>query len=192
MKVAKKIWIGIAVLSALVVCSSTVLAAFTELAVPLYTQQKSNWCWAAAAEMAGKFKYSSSTVTQADIVAKIKGDSSLNKPGKTSETAESIEYVTGGYYGASHTILSRWGFDKVKTSIDNSYPVVPLVNDGNTGHYYVIVGYNPTDDSIAVNNPGDGQRYECTWADFDAGNTSNGWRDSRPHKYTVYFDNWNK
>lgn len=192
MKVAKKIWGGIAVLSAFMVCSSTVLAAFTELAVPLYKQQKSNWCWAAAAEMAGKFKYSSSTVTQADIVAKIKGNSTVNEAGSTSETAKSIEYVTGGYYGASSTILFRWGWDKVKTSIDNNYPVVPLVNDGSSGHYYVIVGYNSTDASIAVNDPWDGQRYECTWADFDAGDTSNGWKESRPHKYTVYYDNWNK
>lgn len=190
MKVAKKIWGGIVVLAALMVCYSTALAAFTELAVPRYKQQKSNWCWAAAAEMAGKFKYSSSTVTQADIVTEIKGSSTVNDAGSISETAESIEYVTNDYYGASSTNLFRWGWNKVKTSIGNNYPVVPLVNDGNTGHYYVIVGYNSADSSIAVNDPWDGQRYECTWADFDAGDTSNGWKDSRPHVYTVYYDNW--
>lgn len=44
-------------------------AAMTELVVSKIQQTKSNWCWAAAAEMAGKYKYSSSTRTQSDVVA---------------------------------------------------------------------------------------------------------------------------
>ena len=40
---------------------------------------------------------------------------------------------------------------------------------------------------IALNDPWDGTRYTCTWSDFDSGNWSH---DSRPHKFTVYFDDY--
>ena len=75
----------------------------------------------------------------------------------------------------------------MKTSIDNGYPVIPLVNDGNSGHYYVIRGYDPDTEEIAVNDPWDGSRKVVTWSNFDSGN----WSESRPHKYTVYFDDYN-
>ena len=165
-----------------------VQAAMTELVVTKIQQSKSNWCWAAAAEMAGKYKYSSSTRTQSDVVAKIKGSADVNEAGSIYETAESTEYVTYDNYGLSATLpFFRWNFTKVKTSINNGYPVIPLVNDGNTGHYYVIRGYDPVTDEIAVNDPWDGSRKVVTWSNFDSGN----WSDSRPHKYTVYFDDYN-
>lgn len=161
-------------------------AAMTELVVTKIQQTKSNWCWAAAAEMAGKYKYSTSTRTQSDVVAKIKGDSTINEPGSIYETANSTEYVTYDNYGVSTTLLFPWDFSKVKESIDNGYPVIPLVNDGTTGHYYVIRGYDPDTEEIAVNDPWDGERKVVTWSNFDSGN----WSDSRPHKYTVYFDDY--
>lgn len=162
-------------------------AAMTELVVTKIQQSKSNWCWAAAAEMAGKYKYSSSTRTQTDVVTKIKGSATVNEPGSIYETANSTEYVTYDNYGLSATLpLFRWNFSKVKTSIDNGYPVIPLVNDGNTGHYYVIRGYDPDTEEIAVNDPWDGSRKVVTWSNFDSGN----WSESRPHKYTVYFDDY--
>jgi hypothetical protein len=52
------------------------------------------------------------------------------------------------------------------TSIDNGYPVIPLVNDGSSGHYYVIRGYDASTDRIAVNDPWDGTRYTCVWSEF--------------------------
>ena len=161
-------------------------AAMTELVVPRIQQVKSNWCWAAAAEMAGKYKYSSSTRTQSNIVAYIKGSSTNNDTGSIFETANATEYVTYNNYGLSATWFIRWDFSKVKTSIDNGYPVIPLVNDGNSGHYYVIRGYDSQTGEIAVNDPWDGSRKVVTWSNFDSGN----WSESRPHKYTVYFDGY--
>ena len=45
----------------------------------------------------------------------------------------------------------------------------------------------PKNKKIALNDPWDGTRYTCTWSDFDSGNWS---LDSRPHKFTVYFDDY--
>ncbi len=164
----------------------TSYASMTELVVPEIMQSKDQWCWAAAAEMAGKYKYSSSSRTQDDIVAYIKGSSSINKPGSIFETADSIEYVTYDNYDVTSTWFSSWSFSKVKTSIDNGYPVVPLVNDGNSGHFYVIRGYDDSTDEIALNDPWDGSRKVVKWNDFDSGD----WSDSRPHKHTVYFSDY--
>jgi len=162
-------------------------AAMTELVVPKIQQAKSQWCWAAAAEMAGKYKYSSSTRTQWDVVEAIKGDDTINEPGDIYETANATEFVTYDNYGVSATIIFfPWNFSKVKKSIDNGYPVIPLVNNGTTGHYYVIRGYDPDTEEIAVNDPWDGERKIVSWSNFDSGN----WSDSRPHKYTVYFDDY--
>ncbi|HBT86335.1 MAG TPA: hypothetical protein DEB12_10580 [Porphyromonadaceae bacterium] len=82
------------------------------------------------------------------------------------ETADATEYVTNDTYGLSATLLIKWNWNKVMTSIDNGYPVIPLVNDGSSGHYYVIRGYDASTDRIAVNDPWDGTRYTCVWSEF--------------------------
>lgn len=169
---------------------STAYAAYAELSVPRYQQEKSSWCWAAAARMAADYVYGGTIPSQTQIVTYIKG-SAVNEAGSISETAASIEYATGGTKSASYTSAgSPWTYQKVKTSIDNLRPVVPLVNDGTSGHYYVICGYEASTMRIAVINPGNATRYTCSWEDFCAGDTESGWRDSRPHRYTVFFSDW--
>ena len=182
-KIVSLLMIGI-----LVACfSMTAFASFEELNVPKYTQEKSMWCWAAAAQMAGKYKYSTSDATQTDIVTYVKG-SAVNNEGSIFETANATEYVTNNTYGLSTAWISKWGWDKVKTSIDNGYPVIALVDGGGSGHYYVIRGYDASTNKIALNDPWDGERKTCSWDDFNDGS----WGDeSRPYKYTVYFDNYN-
>ena len=155
----------------------------TTLPVPIYQQEKTNWCWAAAARMAGVYKYWTTSVTQSEIVGFIKGSSNINEPGDIFETAESITYVTKGLYSA--LTAGQWPMSNIEHSIDNDYPVVPLVNDGNTGHYYVICGYNSS--KIVLNDPWTGTQKTCNWSDFAKGNTSSGWSDNRPYVYTVHF-----
>jgi len=163
-------------------------AAMTELVVTKITQAKTNWCWAAAAEMAGKYKYSSSTRTQTDAVIYKKGSSSVNEVGDVYETEDATEYITYDNYGLSATLpFFPWSFNKVKSSIDKGYPVIALVRGGGTGHYYVIRGYDGSTNEIALNDPWDGTRKVVTWSDFDSGN----WTDSRPYTWTVYFNNAN-
>ena len=182
----KKLGIMIIVLILTSYMSIPTFAAFKELNVPNYKQEKSQWCWATAAQMAGRYKYSVSSLSQTDIVKHVKG-SDANETGTIWETENATEYVTNNTCELSATFFIRWNWDKIKTSIDNGYPVIPLVRNLSTGHYYVIRGYDEKNKKIAVNDPWDGTRYTCTWSDFDSGNWSH---DSRPHKFTVYFDDY--
>lgn len=183
--------IMIAVMVVLVVMCNlniTAFAAFEELNVPQYTQENTNWCWVAAAQMAGKYKYSASTRTQTQIVEYITGSSTMNDPGTIWQTANATEYVTNNTYNLSAALLSTWSWEKIKTSIDNGYPVIALVRSNGSGHYYVIRGYDPTTNKIAVNDPADGTRYTCAWEEFCEGTWNH---ESRAYHSTVYFSDYN-
>ncbi len=171
----------------LLIC--TACAAYTELRVPRYQQEQSKWCWVAAAKMAGDFVYTP-TYTQSEIVEYIKG-SVVNETGSISETAESMELATGWVQHANYTSQGNpWTFQNFMLSIRNQRPVVPLVNDGLTGHYYVVCGYEESTERVALIDPGTATRYTCSWDDFNDGDTSSGWIDNRPHVYTCYFSDW--
>lgn len=171
----------------LLIC--TVSAAYTELNVSRFRQERSLWCWAAAARMAADYLYSP-IPTQSEIVEYIKG-SVVNDTGSIAETARSMEFATSWVKHASYTSSGNpWTFQHVTISIDNHRPIVPLVNDGNSGHYYVICGYEASTGRIALIDPGNATRYTCTWDDFNDGDTSGGWKESRPHVYTCFFTDW--
>lgn len=157
--------------------------------VPRYRQEKSMWCWATAAKMAGDFVYSP-TFSQSEIVEHVKGEI-VNEAGTISETAEAMELATSWVKHASYTAKGKpWSFQNFMLSIDNQRPVVPLVNDGTSGHYYTVCGYDKSRERLALINPGDGARYTCAWEDFNSGDKSSGWIDDRPHRYTCYFTDW--
>ena len=69
------------------------------------TQLKSNWCWAACALMAGRFKVPSTMINQNSIVQYIKGSSTNNDAGSIYETESATEYVTNNTYALSSTII---------------------------------------------------------------------------------------
>lgn len=169
------------------VSAESVSAAIKELAVPIYQQENSNWCWAAAARMFGKYKYPASTRNQAQIVAYIKGNSSVNEPADILEMVRAAEYVTNNTMECSTTLLFNWGWSDIKVSIDNNYPAIALVNGGGSGHYYVIRGYDPVTKEIVVNDPGRGRRFVVQWEDFRDGCWD---YDTRPYKYTIYYDSY--
>lgn len=169
------------------VCTAN--AAFKELQVSRYAQEKGNWCWAAAARMAASYLYSS-VPSQSNIVKYVKG-SVVDQPASTTETAKALMFATGNRRQTGSTQQGNpWTFQHVKTSIDNHRPLIPLVNASGSGHYYTICGYDGATSKIALIDPGDAKRKTCSWSDFSAGNTSNGWGEPRPHKYTVYFSDW--
>lgn len=182
-----------ALLSTIVLVSllvATAYASYSELHVSRYKQEQRNWCWAACARMAADYVCGFTIPSQAEIVLHIK-KSLVDKTGTISETANAITYATSGVKQASYTSQGNpWTFQNVIKSIDNLRPVVPLVNDGSSGHYYVICGYEASTGRITVIDPGDAGRYTCSWNDFQNGNTASGWRDSRPHAYTVFFSDW--
>ena len=162
-------------------------AAIKELDVPIYAQEKSKWCWAAAARMAGKYKYPNSTRNQGQIVAYIKGNSGVNEEASIFETVKATEYVTNNTIELSTTLLFNWSWSDIKVSIDNNYPAIALVNKDGSGHYYVIRGYDSVTKEIVVNDPWLGRRYVVSWEEFKNG----GWNDeTRPYKYTVYFESY--
>lgn len=186
----RKTLIGILLIST-ILCNTnfTSFAAWDVLPnFPHYYQQKSNWCWAAAALMAGEYKYSASTATQPKIVAHVKGNSTINETASIFETVDATEYVTNDTIELSTTLTSPWSFSQVKTSIEHGFPVIPLAVKGLVnGHFYVIIGCNSSTNQIKLIDPLNGIAYTCNWSDFNNGTWS---RDSRPHSFTVYFDEY--
>lgn len=169
------------------VSTQTAFAAIKELGVPIYTQEKSQWCWAAAARMAGKYRYPSSTVNQGQIVAHVKGSSAVNEAASIFEIVDAAEYVTNDTMEFSTTLLFNWDWSDIMVSINNNYPAIALVYGDGNGHYYVIRGYDSTANTVIVNDPWYGKRFVVPWEDFKAG----GWNDeTRPYKYTIYFESY--
>ncbi len=132
-------------------------------------QEMDNWCWAAAAQMAGKYKVPSSTVSQADIVRGYYGVV-VNVGGTFSGVAGGIHIITGGTYPS---IKDKLSFSEMKKEIvDDSDPFVIYVNWSDSfliqllklrGHYMVVRGVNTDTDSVNIIDP---------WPDSEARNLS--------------------
>lgn len=155
--------------------------AATTLRISFVKQEKTNWCWAATALMTGKCVYPSAVANQTQIVGYVKG-SPVNEPATVDETANGTWYVTNEQIGFSG-MRSSLSFSKIKDYINKSRPIQPLVNDGNSGHYYVIYGYNETSSGnyLYIVDPWDGYGKYVLYSNFLNGT----WNDSRPWKYSV-------
>ena len=116
------------------------------LDVPHIRQEKSQWCWAACAQMMVQYYDPDSTVTQEQMV-RFAHNNVLNKDGSTNDIKNIIE----GYTDASITIDSAdvFGLDDyaLRQKLDSGKPVIYLIrrfriNDNKwTGHFRVIYGY---------------------------------------------------
>jgi len=160
-----------------ILLSNTIAAyAITTLSVPFIKQEKPNWCWAATAQMTGKYMYPSSTRTQTQIVTHVKG-SAVDLGASTSETATATKYATHGTINFA-AASPAFSFATVKSYINAGIPIQPLVNANNSGHYYVIRGYNETSSGnyLYITDPGDGYGKYVLYNDFLNGN----WSDTRP------------
>lgn len=148
----------------------------TSVHIVFVKQEKTNWCWAATAQMTGKCVYPSSNVTQTQIVVHVKGED-VNKPANPNETADGTMYATNDTTSFSGE-LGAMSFRSVKNCINKGRPVQPLVNNGVTGHYYVIYGYNEASngDYLYIADPWDGYGKYVSYLDFVNGT----WSDTRP------------
>ena len=186
----KKIKRYIAVLLAMtVIPCNNAFGAYRELDVPIYQQEKSNWCWVASGKMAGNFLCPHVSVSQSQLVFNIKG-SDVNETGSIWEAARAMEMSTHPTKTASVMSTGYFSWIDTKTSIYNGYPLLARVADSllsSNGHFYVIKAYDPTTGYIKVIDPLHGQELECGWGAFLSGN----WIETRPYQNTVYFDDWN-
>jgi hypothetical protein len=125
------------------------LAASVTLSVARVEQAKDNWCWAASAEMIGKYKFSTATKTQWDVVTDRKGAGYPDVTGDASDVSAGISLVTNNNYSASYG--STRTFAKHKEYIDDGNPLACRMgwlnasgNLNGNGHYLVVSAYEST------------------------------------------------
>lgn len=179
----------------LVVCIVlTVVLAFTvsvfayssevhHILVTPVVQAKTNWCWAACAEMAGKYMYSVSNRSQYDVVNYIKGtpgDLYPDVAGSIAETATGANYITYSNHSFS-SIGMPFSFDAAHAALGNHHPVLAgCAHFTGTGHMVTIYNTVKVIDAgvtytyVNYYDPADGNGYVCTYSDFCDG-TYNGY-----------------
>ena len=149
-------------------------------------QARSNWCWAACAEMSAKNVYPATSRTQYSVVTYIKGKSTINKTGTLSEQATGSKYAAFDKknYGSTS---SRWTFSKIAQSLSKGYAVqaggghYSETGTRNGGHMVVIYGTVFVDNNSCTNyyisyaDPWDKTTHSCTYDAFCDG-TYNGRR----------------
>ncbi len=138
-------------------------------------QAKTLWCWAACAEMAGKYMYSSSNRSQYDVVNYLKGTPSdlyPNVAGSISETATGASYITYNNHSFS-SIGLPFSFDALHAALGNHQPVLAgctYLSGG--GHMVTIyrtvkaIDGGVTYTYVSYYDPANGNGYVCTYSDF--------------------------
>lgn len=181
MTIVKKCISITAIVVLLFVSIPTIHAVEKTLNVTPAQQEKTKWCWAATAQMTGKFVYPSSTATQTQIVIHVKG-SNINSGATIYETANGTMYATNDTITFA-AALAPFEFELVKEYIDANLPIQPLVHktysDGTkSGHYYVIRGYSKTTYSsyLYLIDPWDGSGKFVSYDNFLNGT----WSETRP------------
>ena len=153
-------------------------ADYTELNISPVKQEKSNWCWVAAGQMAGSYINPSVHRSQSEICSHVSTGSYL-------EAASAMAYAAGNSRRAGGSLV-RWSWSKVIEAINKGYPVVLLASDNLIdGHFYLMRGYEPLKKYAALNDPATGNRQVCNWSDFNAGRWA---YDSRRYAATCYFE----
>jgi hypothetical protein len=155
--------------------SNSVHAYTTELSINVVKQAKTNWCWAATAEMAGGRIYGNSNRTQTDVVSHVKGSSLPNNAGTLAEGKDGSEYMcydsslfTFKYSNTPFTIT------QIRTAINSAYPIQASIGyySGSTrtgGHRVVICGVDSSESRLQYINPWDGTSHWVTLATFKTG-----------------------
>lgn len=137
---------SIVILTLLFVFLTSVIsnAATVTLSVQSVPQQTQAWCWAASAEMLGKFATPSSTRTQQNAVINLYGYLNENGGATSSQELNAINYVA---MSNKYSLLNYWlyQFNDMKSYINDGYPVgVMLEKTSGGAHFQVISGYNDT------------------------------------------------
>lgn len=164
--------------------SVAAFADYTELNISPVKQEKSNWCWVAAGQMAGSYINPSVHKSQSEICSYIKGNTN-DSTGSYLEAASAMAYAAGNSRRAGGSLV-RWNWSRVIESINKGYPLVLLASDNLIdGHFYLMRGYEPLKQYAALNDPATGNRQVCNWSDFNAGRWA---YDSRRYAATCYFE----
>lgn len=121
--------IRIIISSLLIICVISVPAYALSTSNPLtmtkYSQQYSHWCWAACAQMVGK--YFGTSYTQSQIVKQIKG-STVDDGATDRELTLALQYTTNSK-GYSVALFGVPTFATIKTNIvNNHFPVVAKIS----------------------------------------------------------------
>ncbi|MGN1031134.1 MAG: papain-like cysteine protease family protein [Butyricicoccaceae bacterium] len=124
-----------------------VYAASKTLGMTRYEQEKSNWCWAASAQMVGKYVYGTK-MSQSNICTYVKGEV-VNTTATISQVATALYYTTRKGTASSNSYFS---LSTSQTHINNSKPFIARLgwNSGG-GHAVAIYGYN--DSTLYVADP---------------------------------------
>lgn len=160
------------------------------LRMPPSIQQKSNWCWAACAEMVAEYRRPNSR-NQSAIVSYIKG-SDVNEFGSIDELARGARYATYNEINFFGVDLYQ-SYDVLRTQLSEYRPMAfgfgKYENNLRTGgHAMVCLGYvkvgSVSDNKIFIYNVQDGQYYWFTYFEL-----LNGTREHWEHwvyESTVY------
>lgn len=140
-------------------------------------QAKSNWCWAACAEMCGKTISPSSKLTQSDVVKYIKGDT-VNESGKILECTNGCTYVA---LSKKKFIFGYIDFSVIsnRTSRKEALVAYGEATLGSVGHAFLIRGsqFIDNDEGTQYNidyiNPSNGNNYHCSYESFCNGSYNN-------------------
>lgn len=121
--------------------------------VPFYQQEKSNWCWAACAQMVAKgYGY---TATQTAIVHNVKnledGDDD-NLTGSPSEIKSAIEYATGNTHSCTGSYSNASGISDFNPILSGN-PVIMYFDYGNSRHVCVAEAVNIKYEYVRYNDP---------------------------------------
>lgn len=147
--------------------------------IPIVKQAKSNWCWAASAEMFGKGVLSSSTRTQYDTVRYVKG-SEVNETANASECLNACRYASSNVKPLSFT-STRLSFSEVGRRVAKGEGIFTvLAKEGTNLEHAVVVsatqfidGNNGIENNIDYLEPFYGKSYHCSYDSFCNGHCQN-------------------
>ncbi|SFB18809.1 papain-like cysteine protease family protein [Clostridium frigidicarnis] len=150
-------------------------------------QAKTQWCWAASAEMAAKSIYPNTNRTQWDGVAQVKGSSSVNLPASSIECTTATNYIC--YNNANFKVeYFPWNMSSIRRDImDYQKPLIFLAgyydNYGNRngGHFVVGDAVYEYSNYFRYRDPWDSTTH---WVDYQA--FCNGNYNSRQYEETVF------
>lgn len=156
-----------------------------QLGIISIQQEKSNWCWAASAEMQGRWAYSNATKTQWDIVRHLKGSWYYwypNVGGSVNDTRLASESVTNNTQSFSSTTTMTMA--QIRASIINVNPK-PIIggyvyydeNGTRIGGHMVVINGSYTEsfgDTLGYIDPLDATQHWCTYDAFLDGSYNGG------------------
>ena len=124
-----------------------------QLAVTKYKQEKSNWCWAACAQMVGK--YITKTVKEQSVIVKHVKGAVIDDGATYDEMSTAIKYATSSsslyrYTTPDFSVIHKAVYEKVHPG------VIAIVWDTGYGHSMVISGSNDSEQKMYLIDPAAG------------------------------------